>query len=648
MYNSRSNQLLTDILKRNAKRRQLDEQFLMRLSGNFHDIFRYFHVLFPFRNDVWEHLENLVSVLIDNYLTRSARLKAIDQKREANPDWFLSEQLVGMMLYTDRYAGDLNGLKKRLPYLEELGINLVHLMPLLKCPEKENDGGYAVSDYRSINPAMGTMEDVKELADSFHEKGMYLMMDLVLNHTSNQHEWAEKALQGDPKYQAYYYFFDDRVVPDQFEQSLPEVFPATAPGNFTYLEEVDKWVMTVFHDYQWDLNYSNPEVFIEMLDVILFLANQGIDILRLDALAFMWKKVGSTSQNLDEAHLLVQAMKSCSRIVAPGVLYLAEAIVAPHEIIKYFGTSDQGSNECDLAYNATLMTLLWDTVATKNNRLLTSALNNVPTKPVGTTWLNYVRCHDDIGLGYEDQHAAWTGYTPWDHRQFLINFLTGNIQWSFARGRKFMEDKARGDARISGSLASLAGLERAVYENDQYQIDLAIKRIIMLHNVIISYGGIPLLYAGDELGFLNDYGFENEPDKSHDNRWMHRPRMDWNKAKNRNKTHTIEHKIFSELQRLIALRKRMPAFADYNNTYLVDCHNQHLLAYNRQKENDKILVVNNLNDHPTDLGMDVMFHLGFDMKKGAKDLITGKKLDFTGYKYTFKPHQFVWITQLEL
>lgn len=645
MYNPRSNQLLTEILSRSKHRKKLDEGFILRLSANFHDISHYFQTLYHQRTDLNAQLERLVEVLINNYLARPEKLKQIDQEREKNPEWFLSEQLVGMMLYTDRFAGDLAGLRDKLPYLEELGINLVHLMPILKCPEKENDGGYAVSDYRSINPAMGTMEDIRQMADDFHQKGMFLMMDLVLNHTSNQHEWAEKAKAGDKKYQDYYYFFEDRHMPDQFEQSMPQVFPESAPGNFTFIKEVNQWVMTVFHQYQWDLNYSNPEVFIEMLDVILFLGNQGIDILRLDALAFMWKKTGTTSQNLDEAHMLIKALKSCSRISAPGVLYLAEAIVAPHEIIKYFGTSPHGSNECEIAYNATLMTLLWDTVATKNQRLLTTAIQSVPSKPFGTTWLNYVRCHDDIGLGYEDEQARWAGYDAWNHRQFLINFLTGNINWSFARGRKFMEDKVKGDARISGSLASLAGLERGLYENNQALIDLSVRRIIMLHSIIISYGGIPLLYAGDELGYTNDYGYEQEEGKSYDNRWMHRPKMDWQKAARRIDHSSIESRIFRALQQMIAIRKQIPVFGDFNNTYLVDCHNQHLLGYNRQIGNDRVFVVSNLNDHPTELTIDLMFYLGFDMKKGVKDLYSGQKLDFSGYQFTFEPYQFFWITQ---
>lgn len=646
MYDPRSQELLNRILAKDGLGDSLDAHLKLRLAGNFPEIFHLFHTLYPLRDDLWDHLEQLVHVLIKNNRERPTRLKKLDQKREQDPHWFMSEKWAGMMLYVDRFAGNLKSFEEKLAYLEELGINLVHLMPILKCPDKENDGGYAVSDYRSINPAIGTMEDVKALASHLHQKDMILMMDLVLNHTSDQHEWAMKAKSGDQTYQSYYYFFPDRAIPDQFEQSLPQVFPDMAPGNFTFIPEANQWVMTVFHNYQWDLNYSNPQVFIEMVDVILFLANQGIDVLRLDALAFMWKKIGTTSQNLDEAHQVIKAMKSCSRVSAPGVLFLAEAIVSPPEIIKYFGEAEPVSNECDLAYNATLMTLLWDTIATKNNRLLYTTLRNVPQKPQGTTWLNYVRCHDDIGLGYEDGHARWSGYSPWEHRQFLINFLTGGISWSFSRGRKFMEDKVKGDARISGSLASLAGLERALWEEDEIARELAIKRIILLHSFILSYGGIPLIYAGDELGYLNDYSFESEPGKSHDNRWMHRPRMNWEKAALRKTKGTPENLIFSEIKRLLTIKKQVPEFADMNNSYLVECHNEHLFSYVRILGEQKTWIICNLNDHPEHISSDLANHMGLNMN--VYDRVTSKKVAFKKDGLLLEPYQFAWITNQKL
>ncbi|MEP0366016.1 MAG: alpha-amylase family protein [Cyclobacteriaceae bacterium] len=644
--NINARNLLDEILKRAMQKKALTAELEDRLKANFEDIFNYFHRLFPYRNDLREHLEKLVNVLIDNYHFRPSKLRALDSQREQNPSWFTDNRLVGMMLYVDRFAGDLKGLQNKMPYLEELGVNMLHLMPILKCPKDHNDGGYAVSDYRKINPEIGTMEDVRALADQLHDKDMLIMMDFVLNHTSDEHEWAKKAKAGDAKYQAYYHTFDDRTVPDRYEETLPEVFPDTSPGNFTHSPEMNKWVMTVFNNYQWDLNYSNPEVFIEMCDALLFLSNQGIDILRLDALAFMWKKTGTISQNLDEAHLLIKALKSCMKVSAPATVFLAEAIVAPEEIVKYFGQVKNGvSDECDLCYNATLMVLLWEAICTKNNKLLWVTLNNIPGKPMGASWLNYVRCHDDIGLGYEDEHARMTGSDPSSHRRFIIDFLTGKIEWSFARGRPFMEDKVKGDARISGSLASLAGLEKALYEHDSEQRDLAVKKILMLHGIVLSYGGIPMLYTGDELATLNDYSFENDPSKSADNRWMHRPKMDWKIAEKRNIKGTHEHQVFHGLKKMIRVRAESPEFADKGNTYLFDCHNQHLLAFSRILDNRKTLVVCNLNDHPEIITSQIPDYMHFDPSKAIYDKISEKTLNFKSAGLKLKPYEILWITQ---
>jgi amylosucrase len=239
---------------------------------------------------------------------------------------------------------------------------------------------------------------------------MLLILDVVANHTSDQHEWARRARAGEAEYQDYYYVFDDRTTPDRFEATMPEIFPETAPGNFTWDEDMGKWVMTVFNDYQWDLNYRNPAVLIEMIAIILFWADKGADIVRLDAVAFLWKKIGSTCQNEREAHLILQLMKDCCQVAAPGVLFIAEAIVAPVEITKYFGEDAVMAKECEIAYNATFMALLWDAIATRSAKMLEIGIRNLPGKLDRATWLNYIRCHDDIGLGFDA--AFWSTTSP--------------------------------------------------------------------------------------------------------------------------------------------------------------------------------------------------------------------------------------------
>lgn len=644
MYDPRSHIFLQEIL---GNTRELDSQFLARLHANFPVIHHKLLALYGDRQDMKEILDGLVKTLISGYQERSSERKAQDRIREQDPHWFLSQKIVGMMLYVDLFNKDLKGLLDKMDYFLELGVNFIHLMPVLKVPKDHNDGGYAVSDYRQIDPRFGTWKDFREVSQEFQKRGIYLMLDIVINHTSDEHEWALKAKSGDKKYQNYYYFFNDRQLPDQFERSMPEVFPDSSPGNFTYIDEIGEWVMTVFNSYQWDLNYTNPEVFTEMLSNLLHLSNQGADVLRLDALAFMWKKIGTTGQNLGEAHQIVQTFKACMQVAAPGTLFLAEAIVAPNEIIKYFGQARTVSNECDLAYNATLMTLLWESVATKNNRLTTVSINNILQKPVGTSWITYLRCHDDIGLGYEDQHAQWAGYDAYAHRRFIIDFLTGSIDWSFSRGKRFMEDPEKGDARISGSLASLAGLEKAMIEGDSGQVNLAIDRIVMLHAIILAYGGIPMLYMGDELGLLNDYSFAKNPAKARDNRWMHRPAMDWGKVNHRSKTRNPSGRIYMRIREMIRARKAIPQFKDFNNTYLLDCKNQHVLAFVRYDETGKVICVFNLNDHEEWFSLDVLRGQGLNPET-LFDLTAGIEVDKPFDQIKLAPYQAHWLSEQPL
>lgn len=492
MYEQVSHSLLNEILVelkpeiRNLRLRH----FFTRLGANFYAIHSLFRLLYGDRPDFKEQMISLVETLALRYIERAPHLRRSDLEREKNYNWFLSQKWVGMALYCDRFADDLKGMRTKLPYLQELGINMLHIMPILDCPPGKSDGGYAVRDFKKIDARFGTTAEVESLAGSLKKRDMLLVLDVVVNHTSNEHEWAQRARRGEKKYQDYYYVFDDRETPDIFEETMPEIFPNTSPGNFTWDEAMGKWVMTVFNSYQWDLNYHNPEVLIEMIDIILFWANKGADILRLDAVAFLWKKIGSTCQNERQAHLLLQLMKDCCQVTAPGVLFIAEAIVAPGEIAKYFGEDAINAKECEIAYNATFMALLWDAVATKNATLLNRGIKSLPEKLERATWLNYVRCHDDIGLGFSDNDIVLSGYDPAQHRRFVIDYFTGKFAGSPARGLPFGDNPKTGDARISGSLASLVGLETALEKQDAAAIDAAIRTILLLHSMILSFGGI--------------------------------------------------------------------------------------------------------------------------------------------------------------
>ncbi|MGB5397323.1 MAG: amylosucrase [Gammaproteobacteria bacterium] len=650
MYEQVSHSLLNDIL--NGLKSEIANHdlrhFYTRLGANYYAIHSLFERLYGNRDDFSKQSQRLVETMARQYIKRNDKLRQLDIEREYDYNWFLNQKWVGMALYSNGFAGNLEGVNSRLNYFQELGVNMVHIMPILKCPEGNSDGGYAVSDFREIDPRIGTMEELNKLADDMHEREIILVLDVVLNHTSDEHAWAQKARAGDSVYQDYYYTFETRNVPDMFEQSMPEVFPETSPGNFTWDEEMGRWVMTVFNNYQWDLNYSNPDVFIEMLDIILYWANQGADVLRLDAVAFLWKKIGSTCQNEREAHLILQLLKDCCQVTAPGVLYIAEAIVAPVEVIKYFGEDAVIAKECEIAYNATFMALLWDANATKNTKLLTQGIKNLPVKLERATWLNYIRCHDDIGLGFDDRDIVLAGYNPASHRKFLFEYFIGKYADSYARGLPFGQNEKTGDARISGSLASLAGLQYALETGNQQATQDAVRGILLLHSMILSFGGIPLLYYGDEIGTINDCGYLQDPFKMKDTRWVHRPVIDWDVAALRNTPGTVQYEIFSELKRMIAVRKEIEVFADFNNRELIEVNNPHLFVFGRYdlvKHGERVLVVANFDNKPQHLELDDVQTWVGPQPGRLIDLNTGRSPDIFKNALVIPSLSFYWLSE---
>lgn len=571
--------------------------FRTRLALYLPDALRPLRLLYGKRDDFDQWVQRLLHTVARSYAARPRALRLLDLERQSQPDWFQQSDMVGYVCYTDRFAGTLGGVSDHIDYLKELGVTYLHLMPLLRPRPLPNDGGYAVSDYRQVNPKLGTMDDLEALAAELRQNDISLCIDLVCNHTAKEHEWARKAAAGDPVYQDYYIMYPDRTMPDQWEETLPEIFPEFKPGNFTYYESLDRWVWTTFNEYQWDLNYANPAVFGEMLDIILFLANKGVEVLRLDAVAFMWKRLGTDSQNQPEAHAILQAFRALSRIAAPSLLLKAEAIVPRDKLIKYLGWGQATNKECELAYHNVFMVLLWSALAERKVVLMTKSLLNMPAIPSGAAWCTYVRCHDDIGWAVRDEDAAEVNLSGYDHRAFLSDFYSGRFPGTFARGDTFQYNPKTGDRRISGTLASLAGLEKAMDEHDPESVDLALKRIVLLHNLILAFGGIPLLYMGDEIGLTNDESYAADPDLVDDNRWMHRPFMDWAKATERHDWWQPTGRIFQGIRRMIDVRKRLPALHAQAGNHAVWTHNDHVFGMMRDSPRGRILVLANFSEH---------------------------------------------------
>ncbi|MBL7806560.1 MAG: amylosucrase [Saprospiraceae bacterium] len=571
-----------------------DPGFSTRLMTNAVAIRQLYQELYGNHPRSTQGFETLMRVVIQAATQRPAVLLEKDIQKNKEDHWYLSNNIAGMSLYVDRFCGNLKALSGKMDYFQDLGVNFLHLMPIFQSPPNESDGGYAVSDFRQVDERFGSLDDLKKVIAAMQQSGMYLMLDIVLNHTSYHHEWAKKAKQGDPKYQDYFYFYDDRRLPDQFDQTMPEIFPESAPGSFSYVEECQKWVMTVFHRYQWDLNYTNPDVLCDMLDNVFFYANLGVDILRIDAPAFIWKQLGTTCQNLPQAHSLLRLIRLCVESATPGMALLGEAIVAPKEIMKYFGTDAFLARECDVAYNATQMAIQWDTLATGDVRLMLASQHDLMQKPYGATWITYTRCHDDIGLGYEDAAIEAAGFTPYDHRKFIKDFYSGGIDYSPAKGALFSVNPKTQDARISGTLASLCGLEKALESGVPAELDMAIRRILLMQAMSCFIGGIPMLFYGDEVGYTNDYSYLNDPGKSYDNRWMHRPLIDWKKNKKAEKKGTIEHQIYSGTQKMLRLRKSLSMVADLKNLYWLNTHHHnHVAGFVRYHGDQKLICLFN-------------------------------------------------------
>ncbi len=408
-------------------------------------------------------------------------------------------------------------------------------------------------------PRLGTIDDLRTLATALHTRGANLCIDLVVNHTAAEHPWAVRAHAGDEHYRRYYRFFPDRTVPDRYERTLREVFPTFAPGNFTWLADAEQWVWTTFNDYQWDLDWSNPEVVREMLDVMLALSDLGIDVLRLDAVPFLWKREGTDCENLPEVHVLLRTLRAVMAVASPATIFKAEAIVPPDQLTAYLGAGDPAQHECELAYHNQLMVLLWSSLATGDAQLMSNSLRRVADIPSHASWVTYVRCHDDIGWAITDEAAATMGWDGFSHRNFLNSFYSGTFQGSFARGAIFQFNPDTGDGRISGSAASLCGIEHAIESGDPSDLDLACRRLEVVYAAAASFGGIPLLYMGDELGVRNDPSYLDDPALADDNRWLHRPQLDWEVAARRSDPSTLEYRLFTTFQSLFADRAATPA-----------------------------------------------------------------------------------------
>ena len=605
-----------------------DKTFLARFSRHEEELKWLFLELY--HGDAAAY-ESFADMLWRMYETRPAGMRAIDEQRLADPAWYKSRDLLGMLMYVNAFAGDLEGVRSRLDYIEECGVNYLHLMPLLESPAGRSDGGYAVADFRRVQPELGTMAELAALAEDCHARGVSLCLDFVMNHTSEDHEWARRARAGEKEYQARYFFYDDWSVPQEFEKTVPQVFPTTAPGNFSWCEEAGKVVMTTFYPYQWDLDYANPAVFRDMTENMLFLCNQGIDIIRLDAVPYIWKELGTPCRNLPQVHTLVRMMRMACEVVCPATLLLGEVVMEPSKVVPYFGTVDKP--ECHLLYNVTTMASTWHTVATADVRLLRHQLGQVFALPRQYCFLNYLRCHDDIGWGLDYGFLWQFGMGEVPHKKYLNDYLTGKWPGSPARGELYNDDPRLGDARLCGTTASLCGVESARYEKDEAKLDWALRMDVMLHAYMFTLSGIPVLYSGDEVAQENDYGYHNDPLKAADSRYLHRGDMDWKRAELRKVPGTPEQRVFDALRQLETLRAAHRVFDGGADVWIINTRSDSVLGIGRYFKGEKLVALFNFAAGERTVNID---ELGEYV-----DLLTGEDAD--KWHVTLPAGGFAWL-----
>ena len=564
--------------------------FQYRLEKH-HDELRWLYMEL-YQND--DMFAELCSQMYGYYRHRSSKLKERDAKREQEAGWYHRKDMLGMMLYIDNFAGNMQGVKEKIPYLKECNINCLHLMPFLDTPEGRSDGGYAVADFRKVRPDLGTMKDLAELTEKCHEEDINVCMDFVMNHTSEDHEWAKRARAGEGEYMSRYFFYDNDEIPKKYEETVPQVFPTTAPGNFTYLPENGHYVMTTFYPYQWDLNYRNPRVFNEMMYNFLYLTNQGIDIVRIDAVPYIWKELGTTCRNLKQVHTIVRMMRMIAEIVCPSVLLLGEVVMEPEKVVPYFGTIEKP--ECHMLYNVTTMATTWNSIAARDIRLLKKQMDILNHLPKQYVFLNYLRCHDDIGWGLDYETLKQWGKEEIPHKRYLNDYFTGKIAGSISRGELYNDDPVTQDARFCGTTASMCGIEKAGFEQNKEAMETAVREDLMLHAYMLTQSGIPMLYSGDELGQVNDYSYKEDPAKCADSRYIHRGKLQWELAENKNDPTTVQGSIFQTLDRLEKIRGQEITFDKDADVYTYDVHDDSVLCILREYKGRRFFGIFNFSD----------------------------------------------------
>lgn len=578
-----------------------------------------------------EKLAELKQIMRTAESQRSPALRRLDGRREKDPNWYQTGKMLGMTMYTDLFAGSIQNLGRKLEYLANQGITYLHLMPLLKMPHPDNDGGYAVEDFTQVDPSLGTNEDLILLASAMRRRGMSLCLDFVINHTSDTHEWAKRAKSGQKEYMDRYICYETEDIPREFERTVPDVFPTTAPGSFIWVKEMKRWVCSSFYPFQWDLNYRNPAVFNGMMEYMLQLTNMGVEVLRIDATPYLWKELGTTCRNLPQVHTIMRMIRLITDTICPGVLLKGEVVMAPKELAPYFGSQEKP--ECHLLYNSSTMCTQWSALATGDIRQLKRQLDDLHSLPLHCHFVNYIRCHDDIGWGLNEEYGSTLGQDPLQHKIYLYNFYSGNFPGSWAKGELYNYDPVSKDARTCGTTASLCGIEKGLEDQDENEVTLGIQRDLLMHATIMAMKGFPMLSSGDEIAQLNGYDYHDDPDRREDSRNVHRSKFNWENAELRKQPNTLQERVWDGLAKIEDIRRTEYCFSPESSVSTWDTHTNAVLAIVRRCGPETMACLFNYSGKDQTVTMDAMEGTFTDLISGNS--VTPSHLTMAPWQYMF-------------
>lgn len=510
--------------------------------------------------------------------------------------------------------GDFKGLTGKLDYIKSLGVNTIWLLPFFLSPLK--DDGYDIEDYYQINPIYGTLDDFKEFIAEAKKRDLRIIAELIVNHTSDKHEWFQSAIKEgeNSKYYNYYVWSD---TPDKFPETRI-IFQDTETSNWEWEPNLQKYYWHRFFSHQPDLNHNNPEVIEKINEIIAFWADLGVDGFRLDAIPYLCVKEGTNNESIPETHDVIKEWRKFLNEHYPNKVFLAEANQVTEELVQFFGNGD----ECHMAYHFTLMPRIYIAIKKEDPTPITSVMRSTPPIPGNCQWTIFLRNHDELTLEMVTD----------EERQFMWE--------SYAK-----EPRMKLNLGIRRRLAPLADNDRRVIE--------------LLNSILLSMQGSPIIYYGDEIGMGDNIYL-------HDRNGVRTP-MQWDNNTNAGFSKGNPHRLYLPLiidnvygyqsinvdsqmiqpnsllnftKKIIGVRKEVKAFGRGDIKFLQP-ENTKILAYTRTFEDEIILCAANMSSKAQAADFDLSEYLNYEvteiLSKSEFPVIQNDK-----YTITFAPYGFYW------